>query len=81
MEEKEFNKRIAQLTEDFISNWSDIVNKFAEENTLGPNHKLCVFLFSHLGIEKALANRVWRIGDSYVEAVASLGKELKSDDC
>lgn len=78
MDEIEFNKRIAQLTDDFISNWSDIVDKFAEENELGPNHKLCMFMFSHLGIERAIANRVWRIGNNYVEAIATLGEEMRN---
>lgn len=76
MKETEFNKRCNQLTEDFLNHWTELVDKFAEENELGPNHKLCVFLFSHLGISRALDARVWKVGNSYVEAIVTIGKEM-----
>ena len=79
MKTEEINKKIGILTEEFINNWTHLVDIYAEENELGPNHKLCVFLFSHLGIERALANRVWKVGNNYMEAVVALGEEMKTD--
>ena len=79
MDSEEFNKKLAVLTEEFINNWTHLVDIYAEENELGPNHKLCVFLFSHLGIERTLANRVWKVGNNYMEAVVALGEEMKAD--
>ena len=79
MKTEEFNKKMVILTEEFINNWTHLVDIYAEENELGPNHKLCVFLFSHLGIVRALANRVWKVGNNYMEAVVALGEEMKAD--
>lgn len=80
METDEFNATMRTLTEDFIDNWTRIVDKYAEENELGPNHKLTCFLYSHLGIERALSDRVWKVGAKYIDAVVEIGKEIKKNE-
>ena len=79
METDEFNKKLEVLTDEFIQNWTAIVDTYAEENELGPNHKLCVFLFSHLGLERKLSQRVWELGSSFMDAVVVLGEEMRAD--
>lgn len=75
METEEFNKTLSILTNDFINHWLNIIDRYAKENKLGPNHKLCVLLFSHLGLEKKLADEIWKLGSSYMNAVVAIGKE------
>ena len=78
MKTDEFNERIGQITEDFIDHWLKLVDKFAEENELSPNYKLTCFLYSHLGIERVLSDRVWKLGEEYIEEVVAVGKELRT---
>lgn len=76
METEDFNKALSILTEDFIQNWLDIVNRYASENELGPNHKLCVLLFSHLGLERSLSQRIWDSGNAFMNGIVALGEEM-----
>ena len=77
MNTDEFNKRIGQLTEDFIDNWTTLVDKYAEAGKLGPDHKLMVFLYSHVGIERVLSDRAWKLGSDFMDAVLKVAEELK----
>ena len=79
METEDFNKALSILTDDFIQNWLDIVNRYASVNELGPNHKLCVLLFSHLGLEKSISQRIWDSGSSFMKAVITRGEEMKAN--
>ena len=76
MKTDEFNKRMYEHTENFIDVWTQIIDEYAEANELSPNHKLTVFLYSHLGIERALSQRVWYIGAKYMDVVIEVGKEV-----
>lgn len=80
METDEFNKMLKSEVEEFIQAWIGLVDQYAEENELSPNHKLTTFLYSHLGIERELSERVWRLGAEYMEAVIEVGKEILKND-
>jgi hypothetical protein len=79
METEDFNKELSMLTDDFIKNWLSLVDIYAQENELGPNHKLCALLFSHLGLERKMSQKIWEVGSSYMDAVVALGKEMEID--
>ena len=79
MNTDEFNAAMEQITEDFIDHWTSLVDKFAEEGELGPNHKLTCFLYSHVGIERVLSDRVWKLGVEYIDAVIEVAEELRKD--
>lgn len=79
METEDFNKTLAKITDDFIQNWVNLVDTYASKNELGPNHKLCVLLFSHLGLERKMAQKIWDLGSNYMNAVITVGEERKAN--
>ena len=79
MKTEDFNKYMNELTNDFIDEWTKLVDDYAESNELGPNHKLTVFLYSHLGLERKFSQRVWAVGSKYMDAVVTMGKEIMKD--
>ena len=77
MNENEFNKLMESAVEEFIQEWIGLVDQYAEDNELGVNHKLTCLLYSHVGIERALSDRVWKMGSKYIHAVIEVAKELR----
>ena len=76
----DFNKNLGELTGNFVKNWIRLVDEYASDNELGVNHKLTCLLYSHLGIERALSDRVWMMGSDYMGAVIKAEKEILKND-
>ena len=80
MKTEDFNKVMEELTNDFIDEWTKLVDDYSESNELAPNHKLTVFLYSHLGVERKLSQRVWAVGSKYMDAIVAMGKEILKNE-
>lgn len=75
MNEDAFNVEMLAYTEEFIKNWLRLVDDFSRSNELGPNHKLTLLLYSHLGIEKKISSTIWDLGVSFMDSVIKIARE------